>query len=77
MQYSSLRQSVLLVYLAPEHHGWTLPEALAGLASPVADEPLEDGVLGEHENDADDNADDQQKIESSVLVEVHGIRLSL
>ena len=71
-----IRSASLLVgkyslYLAPEHHRRTLPEALVGLAAPVAHHPLEDGVFGEHEQYADDDSDDQEKVESSVLVEVH------
>ena len=64
-------------YLAPEHHRRTLPEALVRLASPVAHHPLENGVLGEHEQDADDDADDEQQVEPGVLVEVHRRRLAL
>jgi len=64
-------------YLAPEHHRRTLPEALVGFASPVANHPLEGGVLGEHEQDADDDADDKEKVESGVLVEVHRLRFAL
>jgi len=64
-------------YLAPEHHRRTLPEALVGFAAPVADHPLEDGVLGKHEHDADDDADDEQQVETGVLVEVQRRRLAL
>jgi len=49
---------VVSVYLAPEHHRRTLPEALVGLATPVTHHPLKDGVFGEHEQDADDDAND-------------------
>jgi len=65
------------LYLAPEHHRWTLPEALVGFAAPVAHHPLEDGVFGEHEQNADDDADDEQKVETGVLVEVHRRSLAL
>jgi len=65
------------VYLAPKHHGRALPEALVGLAPPVADHPLEDGVLGEHKQDADDDTDDEQQVEASVLVERHPRSLAL
>lgn len=68
LQRHNARTSPGSTYLAPEHHRRTLPEALVGLASPVADHPLEDGVLGEHEQDADDDADDEQQVESGVLV---------
>ena len=65
------------VYLTPEHHRWTLPEAVRRFPPPVGHHPLEGGVFEEHEQDTDEDSDDQEEVETGVLVEAHRRRLAL
>ena len=64
-------------YLAPKHHGITLPEALGWFFPPVGHEPPESGVLQKHESDTDKDSHSQEEIEPCVLLKVHRGRLAL